>query len=372
VMGDGTPATLATVRALRAGGREPFVALADPSAYATRSRAVAGVDRLADPDGRRAEDTVDDVVAIATRRGVEVMLPGTEGALCPIVGREDRLSVGVVVGTAPAEALANAMDKRALPALAAAAGLDVLPAVEVSAADLDERAAAVPLPGVAKPRASARRRPDGAVSLATVHMVDSLDDVRRLVERDPAERWLVSGGSAARWRRPAASRGRGGWSAQYTSSRRASDRASGASPPSASPWRATATVSAASRAGSRPWDGAASTGCSSCSPKAAPIPSTSARASTGRSHWPSPRGRTSRPSGSISCSAARPVVGAYRVTTRYRVEEDDPRALLGAWRLGDRRAALRGAWPRRHTAHAVFSLSDPGPAPVTLRNLARQ
>jgi ATPase subunit of ABC transporter with duplicated ATPase domains len=143
LLGDETPATLGTVRALRAAGHEPFVALADPDSYAARSRAVAGVDHLADPYGRRAEDTVRDAVAIAVRRGAEVVLPGTEGALRAIVGREDRFPAGVVIGTAPAEALEKAMDKRALPALAAAAGLDALPAVEVSAADLDARAAEV-------------------------------------------------------------------------------------------------------------------------------------------------------------------------------------------------------------------------------------
>jgi len=56
-----------------------------------------------------------------------------------------------------------------------------------------------------------------------------------------------------------------------------------------------------------------------------------------------------------------PVVGAYRAGVRYRVEEDDLRALAVAFRDGRRREALLGLLPRRRTAHAVFAARDPAP-----------
>ena len=370
LLGDETPATLGTVRALRAAGHEPFVALADPNSYAARSRAVAGVDHLADPYGRRAEDTVRDAVAIAARRGVDVVLPGTEGALRALAGREHRFPRGVVVGTAPMEALEKAMDKSALHALAVAAGLDALPAVEVSVADLDQHAADVPLPGVVKPRATSQARPDGSVSLAGVHPVDTLDEVRRLLERHPEERWLVQ----RRVRGTLAAIGGVAWEGRMVC---AVHQVSPRIWPPEQGITAFGVTVARDRDRERGvarlleaigWSG---------------IYGLQFLLAEGRAY---PIDLNPRIYGSISLAIAagvnlpaiwvdlllgrRPVVADYRVGTGYRVEEDDPRALLGAWRAGDRRAALRGAWPRRHTAHAVFSVRDPGPALVTLRKLA--
>jgi hypothetical protein len=51
-----------------------------------------------------------------------------------------------------------------------------------------------------------------------------------------------------------------------------------------------------------------------------------------------------------------------RIGVRLRVEEDDYRAIL-------RKRDWGGLLPRRHTAHAVLALRDPGPAVVTLRKL---
>ena len=51
-----------------------------------------------------------------------------------------------------------------------------------------------------------------------------------------------------------------------------------------------------------------------------------------------------------------------RVGVRLRVEEDDYRAIV-------KERAWSGLLPRRHTAHAVLSRSDPGPALVTIRKL---
>jgi predicted ATP-grasp superfamily ATP-dependent carboligase len=371
LVGDETPATLGTVRALRAAGHQPYVALAATDSYAARSRAVAGVDHLPDPYGRQAEDTVRDVVAIAVRRGADVVLPGTEGALRAITGREDTFPSGVVVGTASQEALDRAMDKIALATLAAQAGLDSLPTVEVSSRDLDERAADVPLPGVAKPRASASARPDGSVGLASARMVDTLDDVRRLLEANPNERWLVQ----SRVEGTLGAIGGVAWEgrmvcAVHQVSPRIWPRHQGITAfgvtvaPDRDRERGVARLLEAVG-----WSG---------------IYGLQFLLAEGRAY---PIDLNPRMYGSIALAIAaglnlpaiwvdlllgrRPVVSGYRVGIGYRVEEDDPRALLGAWRAGARRTALRGALPRRNTAHAVFSLRDPAPALVTLRKLAR-
>jgi predicted ATP-grasp superfamily ATP-dependent carboligase len=372
LLGDETPATLGTVRALRAAGHEPFVALADPDSYAARSRAVAGVDRLADPYGRRAEDTVRDAIAIAARRGVEVVLPGTEGSLRALVGSEPRFPGGVAVGTAPAEALEKAMDKSALHALAAAAGLDALPAVEVSDADLDRRGAELPLPGVAKPRATSQAQADGSVSLTGVYMVDTLEDVRRLLERHPGERWLVQ----RRVRGTLAAIGGVAWEGRMVCAvHQVSPRI----------WPREQGITAFGVTVARDRDRERGVARLLAHVGWSGVYGLQFLLAEGRAY---PIDLNPRIYGSISLAIAagvnlpaiwvelllgrRPIVGDYRVGTRYRVEEDDPRALVDAWRAGDRRAAVRGAWPRRHTAHAVFSVRDPGPALVTLRKLARR
>ena len=75
--------------------------------------------------------------------------------------------------------------------MATAPGFDSLQTVEVSVADLDERLGELPLPGVAKPRASVSELADGSIDLAEVHLVDDADSVRRVVNTRPEIPWLV-------------------------------------------------------------------------------------------------------------------------------------------------------------------------------------
>jgi len=63
--------------------------------------------------------------------------------------------------------------------------------------------------------------------------------------------------------------------------------------------------------------------------------------------------------------------GAYRTGVRYRVEENDYRALLRTFRRGERAQALRGALPRRGTVHGVFAADDPMPLLATLEKGGR-
>jgi hypothetical protein len=54
-------------------------------------------------------------------------------------------------------------------------------------------------------------------------------------------------------------------------------------------------------------------------------------------------------------------------TAHFRAEEHDGRALIALAHAGAPGAALRGALPRRRTAHAVLSRRDPAPARHILR-----
>jgi predicted ATP-grasp superfamily ATP-dependent carboligase len=67
------------------------------------------------------------------------------------------------------------------------------------------------------------------------------------------------------------------------------------------------------------------------------------------------------------CSVER---APYRSGVRYRSEELDPRALFHLAREGRPLAALLGAIPRPHTAHAVVRLADPLPGLTSIGKLA--
>jgi predicted ATP-grasp superfamily ATP-dependent carboligase len=371
--GDETPASLATVRALHAAGHELFAAVANPRTYVARSRFTAGVDVLADPyDGRSAEAIADEVAALAARRRVDVVLPGTDGILRALTGREERLPAGVVAGTSTPEALERAMDKACLADLAAAAGLDVLPATEVGVHNIEARAGELRFPAVAKPRCTSEVLPDGRLRRSAVQMVDDAGALRRLVERDPERRWYVQ----RRVEGTLAAICGVAWNGEV--------------------------VCAVHQVSPRTWPPTRGITAFACT-----VPRNSEReravarlvASVGWSglfglqflltgDGAYPIDFNARMYGSIGLAIAAglnlpaiwtdlvlgrtPAVGDYRPGVAYRVEEDDPRALLWLWAHGQRRQALRGALPRRRTAHAVFEPRDPLPATVTVSKLVRR
>jgi predicted ATP-grasp superfamily ATP-dependent carboligase len=62
---------------------------------------------------------------------------------------------------------------------------------------------------------------------------------------------------------------------------------------------------------------------------------------------------------------------SYRVGVHYRHDEGDLRALARMFIHGQRTAALGGLIPRRDTALAVFSVTDPAPLMTSLSRLVR-
>jgi predicted ATP-grasp superfamily ATP-dependent carboligase len=357
---DETPASLATVRALRAAGHEPYAVVTREGTLVSRSRAVAGIDIV--PSALDIESRARGIADVASRRGAEVVLPGTEATLRALTGREHLFAPGTIVGTPEPAALDLALDKGAVDRIAAAAGLDCLPCEEVSAADLDASAGRLSFPAVVKPRSSAVQSANGEVTLEGVHLADDVAAVRGVVERRPDMRWLVQ----RRVTGTLAAIGGVAWKGRLVCAvHQVSPRTW---PPAAGITAFAVTVEPDREREQAVGRLLAEIGWSG-------LFGLQFLLAGGRAH---PIDFNPRMYGSIGLAIASgpnlpaiwtdlllgrdPVVAPSRAGTRYRVEDDDPRALLASWRAGDRGAAVRGLLPRRGTAHAILSARDPGPA----------
>jgi predicted ATP-grasp superfamily ATP-dependent carboligase len=357
---DESPASLAAARGLEAGGYRVHVALTRDDTYVARSRAVASVERLRHPESQ-PDEFVAELADVVARLGVALVLPATESTLRALTGREAAFGDGVKVGTSPPETLDAATDKLVFQRFSDEAGLETIPTFEVSAADVDERASELSFPAVAKPPRTIERADDGTLLSMEVTHLEGLDDLRRLLDAAPSRRWLVQprvdGMLAAI----------GGVS-----------------------WRGD-VVSAAHQVSPRIWP--VDSGITAYGITVPPHREREAGVARllGLIGWSGIFGvqflvsrdhayaidLNPRIYGSIALAIAaghnlpaiwadlllgrRPAVGDYRCGVRYRVEEDDVRALAAAFWRGRRREALAGLLPRPNTVHAVFSARDPAP-----------
>lgn len=359
--------SLAAVRALRAAGWEPWIAPAFPGTPAARSRATAGIVEAPDPKSD-PEGFVTALAREAWRLDVAAVLPGGEGALRALTGRESQFD-GIPVGTAPAEALDRATDKALLPELARRAGLEAPPTAELRAGD--ELPAEIRFPAVVKPVRSVSVGGSG-LRTGKVSRVESAGELQRALAEAPEEPWLVQ---------------------PYLSG----------------------TLSAI---GGVAWEGELVSACHQVSPRIWPVgrgissyavtvpPDRAREEGVGRLlalvGWSGVYGvqfvlsdghayiidLNPRIYGSTALAVAaghnlpalwvelllgrRPDVAPYRVGMRYRVEETDLRALVSELRRGRWAAALGGLAPRRHTVHGIFSLRDPAPSLESLAKLTRR
>jgi predicted ATP-grasp superfamily ATP-dependent carboligase len=361
---DESPASLASVRALRSAGWEVHLAVTRDDTYAARSRAVARVLRLR-ADGADPERYAHELAAAVRAAPVDVVLPATESTLRALTGREALLGDGVAVGTCSTEALELATSKAAFQQLAGEAGLATLETVEVDEAGLDAVAARLPVPAVAKPLRSVQDEGGRLVTLE-VERVDDVDGLRRLLYRAPEHRWLVQrrvegtlaavGGVAWRGRLVCATHQvspriwppQRGITAFATTVAPDRDRELGVA-------RLMELVG---------WSGVFGVQFLLTDDAAYAID------------------LNPRIYGSIGLAIAagqslpaiwaellvggEPRVAPARVGVGYRAEEDDVRALAAAFRAGRRAEALRGLMPRPGTAHAVFSWRDPAPSAVSV------
>jgi predicted ATP-grasp superfamily ATP-dependent carboligase len=361
---------LAAVRALRSAGYAPWVAVHDRGAYAARSRAAAGIIDVPSPwdDGR---GFVSEIVAAAVRIQAEVILPGTEFAMMTLAENADSLPPGVVLGSGPPEAILMATDKGRLVGFARAAGLRVPPTADLTLSAFPD-GLPFPFPVVVKPHRSELRGEDGVIRHVGARYAESVQDLRSALAALPGGRGLVQPfidgplGSFAgvfwggRMICAVQSRGDRLWPALCGS-------ISHAQTVPLDP-RLSEAVSNLLRAVG--WNGLFQIDFFERSGEFTVI-DLNPRFYTSLSH--AARAGVNLPGIWVDLLRGRvpDVPASYRVGVHYRHDEGDIRALARMLIRGPRAAALRGLRPRRDTALAVFSATDPGPVLTSLSRLLR-
>jgi predicted ATP-grasp superfamily ATP-dependent carboligase len=364
---DEATGALAAARALRAAGYEPWVAFHQSPTYVLRSRAVAG--RLPVP----SPEVDEDAYATALARGAElseaaVVLPASESALRALTGREARFPAGVVVGVCSRAALEGATDKVALAEHAAAAELETPPSVTVGRDDDLGPALGIGFPALVKPAQSVTVV-EGGLLVRSAEVVRDAAGLAGAVGAAPGGRVVVQRQSPGRLVAVAGV----AWAGEVVCTSHQIARRIW--PPAAGGTCMGEVIApdAALDAGVRRliarlgWSG---------------IFQTQFIRADGENYLIDVNPRVY---GSLALAIAggvnlpaiwvdlllgrRPEPATARTGTRYRVEEDDFRALAAAFRAGRRREALLGLLPRRHTVHAVFSLRDPWPSSVSVAKL---
>jgi predicted ATP-grasp superfamily ATP-dependent carboligase len=350
VPGDELTGTLAAVRALRAGGYEPWLLVVVPHTFAARSRAVAGVVTAPDPD-TDADGYVRAIAAAARRLGAGSVLPANESSLVLLAGRDDLFDDAVALGSPGAEIVARATDKNAVLALAHEVGIASPPTLSLALADVGGD---VPLPAIVKPSRTKLTLPDGRMAYFKAKRVGTIEELRATLAQLPREPWVVQPYLAG-----------------------ALEAVAGVA------WQGE-LVCAEHQVARRIWP--LDAGFSSYAETVAPDRGLERRLGDllGRLEWSgiweaqflrSGGERylidfNPRVYGSMALAVAaghnlpaiwldllhggRPSPGPYRVGVGYRYEQNDIRAIVAA-------RAWSGLVPRPGTTHAVFSLRDPKP-----------
>lgn len=357
---------LAAVRALRAGGYEPWVTTSTPKAYAARSRAVAGVIIVPD-SGRRPQEFVDAVLAGARRVGAGALIAGTDRHL--ILLARARAQLGALsAGIPELEQVMRITSKSTVYRLGAEAGLRVPKTVAVASGAWSE----VAISGdevVLKPERSELESSGGEFTRMGARRVSCEEEMQRVAA--PPSAWL------AQPYIPGQLGAISGVAAEGSMLCAVHQRAERI-------WPFDGGISAYAQTVNR--DRALEDGIAGL---------------IGRLGWSgifqaqfihTPDGAylidlNPRIYGSISLAIAAganlPVIWAgiltgsavrpagYRVGVRYRNEELDGRAVLRLLRAGSWAAALRGLVPRPRTVHSVMSLTDPLPLLTSVGKLRR-
>jgi predicted ATP-grasp superfamily ATP-dependent carboligase len=359
---------LATVRALRAAGYAPWLAVDRLGTYAGRSRATAGTVLVPDP-ANDSEGFVRKFAAAARRLSAKAVLPAEETHLLALAGREDEFS-GIAFGVPSIESVERATNKGLLPEFAAAAKLRTPPTTVVHGDS--ETLGTYGFPAIVKPLHTWIPRPDGTMSHHKARYVATKQAAKEAMVDFHGE----------------------GLVQPYISGTNVS-------------------VSGVS------WEGELVCALHHISPRIWPVTSgitayaktipLNAELEQGVSHlirainWSgifemefirSPRGEhylidlNPRIYGSLALAVAadlnlpaiwvdlllgrRPSVGGYRVGIRFRQEEHEGRVLAKMLVDGEFRRALQVLMPHRGTTHAIFSLRDPMPVLTSTTKLAKK
>jgi predicted ATP-grasp superfamily ATP-dependent carboligase len=356
---------LAALRALRAAGHEPWVAVTSKRAYGAHSRAAEGVVTV--PDGRIDPEAFAHAIAdTAERVSAGAVLPGTEGALLALSAHRDLFGDDVEVGVCSPLVTAAATDKVATLAEAADVGVDVLSA-HVFGTQNSAETEGLSYPLIVKPLRS-EMPVDGELRRFEARRVDDHDELTLALAGLPDGAGIVQEYIEGRLRTVNGV----AWEGEV--------------------------VAEVHKVGLRTFPA----GCGPVSyaetVEVDPALSKPARALLERLGWSgvfnlqfieadggcflidvNPRLYTSL---GLAVAAGmnlpaiwlellmgvRPRVPDYRVGVRFRTE-DDLRSLAHQFRSGARREALAGLLPQRHTAHGIVSLSDPRPALTYLRRI---
>jgi predicted ATP-grasp superfamily ATP-dependent carboligase len=371
LVGNAYLGVLAAVRALRAGGYEPWLAVYESGLYASRSRATAGTVVVPDPhlDG---EGFVRELAAAAARLSVAAVLPATDADLCALAGREADF-VGVALGTPSRETVQRATDKELLVELAAASGLRTPPTKKVAHGNA-EVMGAFGFPAIVKPLRSTVTNPDGTMSLYSASYVSTKQAAEEELERLSSSRkeslvqpyipGTLQSVSGVSWEGEIIC-------AQHQASVRI--------------WPLHAGISAYAK--TIPPNAELELGLSRLLEAFGWSGLFQAQFVRSLSDEYYLIDINPRVYGSLALATAaglnlpgiwvdlllgrRPNIVGYGVGVRFRHEENDARALLQMLAAGRRRQALQGLVPRRRTTHAVFSMRDPMPLLTTAGKLSR-
>lgn len=365
--GDEFHASLALVRALRAGGYLPRLAVAPRGTYASRSRAVAAVVYVP-----HAQDTpvafVEALVRAARDLEIDAILPGTEASLIALARRRESLPCRV--GVPSAEVVDLATNKGRVLALAAAAGLDTPPSIVATPAELAERAEEISYPVILKPLRTRLEIGNSRLAYYKAHRVAAADELRAALDGLPGADWVVqpylegllSAIAGVAWK------GRLVCAVHQISHR--------TWPPDVGYSSYAETVEADRDLESRVASLLEEIGWSGL------FQVQFIRGADGRRFLIdfNPRAYGSlalavHAGANLPALWAALVLGTlpppmrYRPGVRYRLEHNDLRAVARTVRDGDIRGALTALLPRPRTVHAVFSLRDPGPLLTTAEKL---
>lgn len=188
VTGGETIGALATVRALREAGYEPWVAVSRSGGYAARSRAAAGTITVPDP-GADAGAFVAALVEAIAQVNAAAVLPGTEGGLLVLAEHEEQFPSNVAVGVCAPDVVALATNKGVLESIVLAAGLDAPPSLVLEAWEVEGTEFSYPL--VVKPLRSEATTAEGTFVHQRVRRVDNVVELHLALKAFPGSKGLV-------------------------------------------------------------------------------------------------------------------------------------------------------------------------------------
>ena len=350
---------LAAVRALRRAGYGPWLAVTGRDGYSLHSRACAGVVTVPDPSknssGYRAA-----VKRAAERLEVAAVMPGTDLGLVALAAGNGSFPSRIALGVVDADVVRQATDKMELEALAAEAGLKTPPSMRCTATEI-ESGVAVQLPAVVKAARTRMPTPGGGFATSPVRRVESREELLDAVSGiagdvaliQPALEGELTASCGVAWNGEVVAM-------VHQVSRRIFPPGNGITAFAESVAADPELEAGVERlVGSLGWSG---------------IFQAQFVSSRGDSHLID---LNPRMYGSMALAIAAghnlpaiwadlllgrsPRVGRYQVGAHFRSEERDLAALGAAALVGDWRTAIAVLRPRRRTAHALASLTDPVP-----------